>query len=90
MNAAVGPVTCSREPPSAATTQPGHDRRVEAVLRRDADGDRQRHRQRQRDDADDDARQHVGAQIGPRVALAQHRAQGGGGQILGLDGTEPA
>ena len=42
----------------------GDDRRVEPVLGRDADADRQRHRQRQRDDADHQAGEQVGLEVG--------------------------
>ncbi len=42
----------------------GDDGGVEPVLGRNADRDRQRHRQRQRDDADHDAREQIGAQLG--------------------------
>ena len=39
------------------------DRRVEAMLRRNTDGDRQRHRQRQGDDAHHDAREQIRAKL---------------------------
>jgi hypothetical protein len=57
----------------------GDDGRVEALLRSDAGGDRQRHRQRQGDDADHDPRQDVGPQVAGRVAVAERAAQSGGG-----------
>ena len=41
------------------------------VLRRHADGDRERHRERQRDDADDDPGEHVRAQSGAIVPLSE-------------------
>ena len=63
VNAAVGP----GDLPTRATEKRAHeardDGRVEAVLRRRARSDRERHRQRQRDDADD----HEAGQARPRV-----------------------
>ena len=55
--------------------EPGEDRGVEPVLRRRADGDRERHRQRQRHDPDDDAGEDVGAEVLRAVALAQRAAE---------------
>jgi hypothetical protein len=53
----------------------GDDGGVDAVLRRHADGDGQRHGQRQGDDADDDAGDQVGGEVAPTVAAAQRLAQ---------------
>ena len=51
---------------------------VEAVLGRHAGRDGEGHRERQRDDADDQPGQHVGAQVGPGVALTEGLAECGG------------
>ena len=66
----------------------GDDRRVEPVLRRHPDRDRERHRQGKRDDPDHQARQHVGPQIGARVPLAPDRPHRPGGEIPQLDAVE--
>ena len=49
------------------------DRRVEAALRTDAGGDRDRHRQRQRHDGDRQAGERIRAQVREPVALAKDR-----------------
>ena len=49
------------------------DRRVEAALRTDAGGNRDRHRQRQRDDRDRQAGERIRAQVRQPVALAKDR-----------------
>ena len=55
---------------------------IKTVLRRHPTADGQRHRQRHRDDADGDARQQVGLQLGEVIAAAQLVAQGSAeGQI---------
>ena len=55
----------------------GEGRGVEAVLRRHARGDGQRHRQRHRDDADREAGAEVGEQVGAGVAVVQRVPQRG-------------
>ena len=62
-NAAVGPGDLELAAAEERHDGAGDDRRVEAVLRRRAHGDRERHRERQRDDPDDDAGEHVRAQV---------------------------
>ena len=66
----------------------GDDRGVEPILRRHPDRDRERHRQGKRDDADHQARQHVGAQIGARVPFPPDGAHRPGGKIAQLDAVE--
>ncbi len=53
----------------------GDDRRVQAMLWRHPDRDRERHGQRQRHDPDHQPRQRIGAKIREAVALGQHLAQ---------------
>ena len=60
--AAVGPVTCTGDPPKNAATAPPTIAGVKSGLRWRADGDGQRDAERQRDDTDDDA-----GREGPRV-----------------------
>ena len=81
MKAAVGPDDLHARAAEQRDHEAGDDRRVQPVLRRDADGDGERHRQRQRHDADHQAGQHVLLQVAPAVALAQHRAQRRGRQL---------
>ena len=76
-NAAVGPGDLELAAPEQRHDRAGDDGRVEAVLRRRADGDGERHRERQRHDPDDHAGEHVGAQVAEAVALREDPLQGG-------------
>ena len=66
----------------------GHDGRVDAVLGRDARGDRQGHRQRERDHADHRTRHEVGDQMLPLIALLEGLPERGRGGDLELGAEE--
>ena len=69
--APVGPPIWTRDPPSAEMMKPATIGAVDAVLRRHARGDRERHRERQRHQPDGDAGDEVAGERAGRVALAQ-------------------